>query len=45
MAFYRQIIQDIQSRALHCRARLAFRLIRLRNRMDLFKTVPEDVPF
>lgn len=47
MSFYWVLVAGLKRRAMWCRAQLAWRLIRVRNRMDLFKSVPEeeDVPF
>lgn len=44
--YYRLIIERWRNKVLHFRCRLAWRLIRLRNKLDLFPAVPEDdVPF
>lgn len=44
--FYRRVCDAIKDRAYWFRVKLVWRLVRIRNRMDLFKAVPEDeIPF
>jgi hypothetical protein len=44
--FYRHVCDAIKARAYWFRVKLVWRLVRIRNKMDLFKAIPEDeVPF
>lgn len=47
MAFYRSVMELMQWRGKSFRTKWYFRLIRLRNKLDLFRSVPEhdEVPF